>query len=114
MFTLAALQTAQLSPPAIATAVNLWLATALMVVGVVVHFVQKMAELEDAGQIFTPLGYLRLHPWRAAALVTSAWGLLWVCFATGELSRVTAFLIGYSCQAAADVLRARANAKASQ
>lgn len=114
MSVITALQVAAQLTPTAAPAVSLWLATLLMAAGIVVHFVQKMAELEDAGQIFTPLGYLRLHPWRAAMLVSTAWLLLYVTFLTGELTKVTAILFGYSCQAAADTLRARANAKASQ
>lgn len=94
--------------------VSLLLGTGLMAIGVLVHFVLKLAELEDKGQHYSPLAYLRIHPWRAASMVLCAWLLLYICHAMGELTRVAAVLIGFSCQAAADTLRARANARLSK
>lgn len=94
--------------------VGLAFASGLMFLGIVVHFVLVMRDLEDKGQHYTPLGYLRLHPWRAASMILCAWLLLYVCFAMGECTRVTAVLIGFSCQTAADRLRAQANARANK
>jgi hypothetical protein len=94
--------------------IGLGLASALMFLGTVVHFVLTLADLEDKGQHYTPYGYLKLHPWRALSLVMCAWLALYVSFAMGECTRVAAVLIGFSCQTAADRLRARANAKASK
>ncbi len=94
--------------------VGFWLASALMGLGIVVQFVVKMASLEDAGEHYSPLSYLRLHPWRAAALVLTAWLALYVCFAMGEVTKVTAVLIGFGCEQANDWLRARANQLASR
>lgn len=94
--------------------VGLLFASALMLLGVVVQFVVKMATLEDAGEHYTPLGYLRLHPWRGAALVLTGWLMLWVCHEMGEVTRVTAVLIGFGCEQANDWLRAMANKRANK
>jgi hypothetical protein len=101
-------QVAAAAAPVADVPVDLLFATGLMFLGVVVHFVVVMAGLEDAGERYTPLGYLRLHPWRAVSMVLSAWLLLWMCHELGELTRVTAVLIGFSCQSAADRLRTAA------
>lgn len=92
-------------------AVSLLIATGLMLFGILVHFALVMRDLEDKGQHYSPLAYLRLHPWRAFSMLLCSWACLWVAHEMGELTRLTAFLIGFSCQAAADRLRATANAK---
>ena len=101
------------SQPALQT-VGLALGSALMLVGVIVSFVVKMAVLEDAGQHYTPLGYLRLHPWRSAALVLTTWALLYVLHEMGELTRVAAVLLGFTCEQSNDTLRAMANKRTRQ
>jgi hypothetical protein len=93
---------------------SLLLATGLMFLGVIVHFALVMSDLEDKGQHYTPFGYLRLHPYRALSMVLCAWLLIYVFHAMGELTRVTAVLTGFTCQAAADRLRAVANRKANE
>src|SRR5262245_52676234 len=98
-------QTAVAVAPGGDAPVSLLFATGLMFLGVAVHFAVVMAGLEDAGERYTPFGYLRLHPWRAVSMVLCAWLLLWVCHELGELTRVTAVLIGFTCQTAADRLR---------
>lgn len=94
--------------------VGLLLGTALMLLGIVVQFVVKMAAFEDAGEHYTPLGYLRLHPWRAAALVLTTFLLLWICHELGELTRVAAMLLGFTCEQSNDTLRGIANKRANR
>lgn len=93
---------------------NLYLATALMLFGVVVHFVEALALLEEAGQHLTPLAYLRQHPYRSLAMVLTAFILLMILNAAGELTKTAAVLVGYTCQSAADRIRQRANARMTQ
>ena len=90
---------------------NLYLATALMMFGVGVHFLTVLASLEDAGQTFTPWGYLKLHPYRAALLVCASFILLLVVNEMNQLTQITAVLIGYTCQDANDRLRRNANVR---
>lgn len=94
--------------------VDLLLGSGLMLLGVVAQFVLKMAAFEDAGEHYTPYGYLRIHPWRAAALIITAWIALYVTHEMGELTRVTAVLIGFGCEQANDWLRALANKRANK
>jgi hypothetical protein len=93
---------------------SMLLASALMFLGVIAQFIQKMAELEDAGQGMTPWAYLRAHPYRAASMVMASEILLFVWQAMGELSVVSSILTGYACQSAAETLRARANSRINQ
>lgn len=90
---------------------NLYLATALLIVGCLTHFLLVLAALEDAGTNITPLEYLRRHPYRAASMVMCAFILMLAANAAGELTNLSAILIGFSCQGAADSLRARASAR---
>lgn len=92
---------------------NLYLATALMLFGVGVHFLSVLASLEDEGKVFTPWGYLRLHPYRAALMVCASFILLLIVNEMQQLTQITAVLIGYTCQDANDRLRQRANARKS-
>lgn len=93
---------------------NIYVATGLLLFGVVCHFLQTLAALEDAGNGMSALAYIKSHPYRAASMVTAAFVLMLVTRELGQLTNVTAVLIGYSCQSAADTLRARANARLNQ
>jgi hypothetical protein len=94
--------------------VNFAFGSALMLAGIIVSFVVKMAILEDAGQHYTPVGYLRLHPWRSLALVLTTWALLYVFHEMGELTRVSAVLLGFTCEQSNDTLRALANKRTTK
>lgn len=94
---------------------NLAIAYLLMLLGVLGFFLQTMAEIEDAGQHLSPLGFLRQHPYRWASMIFAASAALWMLHAAGQLhDAVSAFSIGYMCQAANETLRARANARLNQ
>src|SRR3954471_15361175 len=84
---------------------NLYLATALMLFGICAHFLTVLSELEEAGTSMTPLAYLKQHPYRAASMAVCAFILLLAANAAGELTHLSAVLIGFSCQTAADQLR---------
>jgi hypothetical protein len=91
--------------------VSLLLATGLMLLGVLVQFVAKMAILEDQGKKPSALAYLREHPYRALSLILCAWLALYVCREMGELTRVTAVLIGFGCESMAAGLHKKADAR---
>jgi hypothetical protein len=92
---------------------NLYIATALMLFGVGVHFLSVLADLEESGQSMTPWGYLRQHPYRAALMVCASFILLLVANELHQVTQLTAVLIGFTCQEANDRLRRSANAKLS-
>ena len=91
--------------------VSLLLASGLMLLGVVVQFVAKLAILEDEGKKPSALAYLREHPYRAVSLILCAWLGLYVCREMGELTRVTAVLIGFGCESMAAGLKKKADEK---
>lgn len=90
---------------------NLYLATALLIFGCLAHFLTVLAALEESGANITPLAYLKSHPYRAASMVVCAFVLMLAANAAGELTNLSAVLIGFTCQSAADSLRARASAR---
>ena len=90
---------------------NLYLATACLLFGCLAHFLTVLAALEDAGTNITPSKYLAAHPYRAASLVVCAFILMLAANAAGQLTPLAAVLMGFTCQAAADSLRARASAQ---
>lgn len=92
---------------------NIYLATALMLFGVLVHFLSVLMALEDAGTRIGALDYLRAHPYRAAFMVCISFVSLLIANELGQLTQLTAVLIGYACQDQADRVRQRANAKTS-
>lgn len=91
--------------------VTLIVASALMLLGAVAQFVFKMAHFENEGQHYTPVSYLRLHPWNTIAVLLGAWLCLYISFEMGECTRVTAVLIGLGCESAVAGLRAKADKK---
>lgn len=88
---------------------TIYLATLWMLFGVAVHFLTVLASLEDAGTPISPLAYLKLHPYRAALMVSASFMLLIIVNEMHQLTQVTALLLGYTCQEANDRLRQRAN-----
>ncbi len=92
-------------------AVTLSVATGLMMLGIVIQFVTKLALLEDQGKKPSALAYLREHPYRAVSLVLCAWLALYVCREMGELTRVTAVFIGFGCESMAAGLKKKADEK---
>jgi len=93
---------------------NLWLATALMLFGCVVHFLSVLMVLEDAGQHLKPWAYLKLHPYRALFMACTSFIALLVVDEIEMLNPLTAVLVGYTCQDQADRIRQRANARMNQ
>jgi hypothetical protein len=91
--------------------VTLLIASGLLLLGAVAQFVFKMAAFENEGQHYTPLSYLRLHPWNTIAVLFGAWLCLYIAFEMGECTRVTAVLIGLGCESAVAGLRKKADQK---
>lgn len=90
---------------------NLYLATAWLLFGVLAHFLIVLSALEETGAKIKPLDYLKSHPYRAASMVVCSFILMLFANAAHELTNLAAVLIGFSCQASADSLRARASAR---
>jgi hypothetical protein len=90
---------------------NLYLAAGAMLGGVFAHFLEVLWALEESGTRISPLGYISAHPYRVASTITSAFLLLLVTNGLGQLTAVTAALIGYACQDASRKLQQRAQAR---
>lgn len=93
---------------------NLWYCAALVLAGILFHFLTKLAELEAQGNITTPLAYWREHPYTSLIVVMSAYLFMGLQAAVGELSYSAAILTGIACNSLGDKLRARATAKADR
>lgn len=87
---------------------NVILLFGLVIVGMVVQFVKKMADLEAAGTLMTPLGYVRTRVWGTMLAVISTLLLAYIFHLMGELNRLAALTVGLYCTEAFDSLRARA------
>lgn len=90
---------------------NLYVCAVLVLLGILVHFLKKGYEAEQAGNIIRPADYLRQNPYGSLLMVVSAYLLTAFWYYIGELSYVTAILTGVGCNSAFDTLRARAEAK---
>lgn len=90
---------------------NLYLAIACMLFGIVIHFLIVLTAAEDAGQKLTPVGYLREHPYRAALMVCASLVAVLIANELHQLTPLTAVLIGVACQDQADRIRQRANSR---
>lgn len=87
---------------------NLYIATALMLAGVLAHFVTKLAALEEEGSSPKPGHYLRSHPWRILNMLIACEISIFLFNELGQLNGVVAVLTGYACQSVSDNLRKRA------
>lgn len=90
---------------------NLWVCSALVAVGVLFHFLVKLAELEQLGKIVSPWGYWREHPYTSLIVVVAAYLVMALQASIGELSYSAAILTGIAANSLGDKLRARAAAK---
>lgn len=84
------------------------LCAALVLAGLVTHFVAKLKELEDRGQQVHAWASLRERPFTALNVILSAYGLLLLAYYTGEMGPVGSFCMGVAANAAGDKLRASA------
>lgn len=87
------------------------LCSALVAVGLISHFVSKLAELENRGTPTGAMEYLARHKWTSLNVVLGAYGLLVLAYFAGEMGPVGSFCMGVAANAAGDKLRARAQAK---
>lgn len=91
---------------------NLWICAALVLLGILFHFITKLAELEMQGRIITPWRYWRDHPYTSLIVIIAAYLVMALQYAIGELSYSAAILTGIACNSLGDKLRARASARA--
>ena len=90
---------------------NLITCAGLVLVGIAFHFLTKLKELEDQGQIVTPWAYWARTPYTSLTVVSGAYLALAAAYYAGELTHLAALLIGIACNSMGDKLRARAAAK---
>ena len=93
---------------------ELAIASVLMLLGIVAHFIAKLSALEDAGQSPAAGTYLRSHPWRILNMLIACEISLFLFSELGQLNFVTAILTGYCCQSVSDNLRKRAENRLPQ
>jgi hypothetical protein len=89
---------------------NIYVCILLVAFGIALHFVLKLKELEDKGQIVSPLAYWKNSPYSSLLVVMSAYAFLVLQFTLHELTYTSAFLTGIACNSVGDKLRARAEA----
>lgn len=87
---------------------NIYVASALMLAGVIAHFVTKLSALEEEGQSPKPGYYLRTHPWRILNMLIACEISLYLFQELNQLNGIVAVLTGYTCQSVSDNLRKRA------
>jgi hypothetical protein len=87
---------------------NIWICAALVLFGILFHFVLKLRELESQGRIVKPWDYWKDHPYTSITVVMAAYLVMALQYALGELSYSAALLTGIACNSLADKLRARA------
>jgi hypothetical protein len=86
----------------------------LVIVGMAVQFVKKMADLEAAGTLITPWQYARQKPWSASLAIMSTLILAYVFHLMGQLNELAAIFTGLYSTEAFDSLRARAVGRLGQ
>lgn len=91
--------------------VNVYIALGLVIIGMMAHFVKKLADLEQTGTILSPITFVAQRPYTTLSAVMGALLLALAAYYVGELSYLAAILIGVGCSDAFDSLRARAVAK---
>lgn len=80
----------------------------LVLAGMAVQFVKKMADLEASGTLITPWQHYRQKPWGALLLFISTMFLAYSLHLVGQLNEFGALSVGFCCNEAYDSLRARA------
>jgi len=90
------------------------LCVGLVAIGLLSHFVWRLSQLESAGQRVNVRAYVLAHRWAMLNMVFAAYGLLLLAYYTGELGPVGSFTFGVAADAAAERLRARAQARVAQ
>lgn len=90
------------------TPVDLLVLFGLVLSGMTVQFIKKMADLEASGTLLTPWQHYRQKPWGALLLLISTMFLAYSLFIAGQLNEFAAMSVGFCCNEAYDSLRARA------
>ncbi len=100
-----------MTPDLIELAQAPWLCFLLVGAGILVSFVKKLYDLEQAGTILPPAVYWQKHPYQVLLCVCSAYMLAGLWFFSGLLNAPLAILTGVASDYAFDTLRARAAGK---
>jgi len=87
---------------------NLVLCCLLVLGGILAAFLKKLADLEAAGTILSPLTFVKGAPYKSLLAILGAYLLLFVWYYMGMLNPLVAIFTGVACNEAFDSLRARA------
>lgn len=83
----------------------------LLICGMASHFLKKVVEARANGEIITLRRYFADHPYQTVLSVVSGLVGFFALYGTAELTKVTAFGLGYMCNSVADVIGSRATKK---
>lgn len=97
-----------------APAVTVGLCMLATAVGITFHFVTKLGEMEERGQILTPWQYWRAHPYTSIAVIMAAYLFTFLQWQLSELGLVGSLMNGIACNALGDKVRAKAEARAQR
>lgn len=80
----------------------------LLLLGLATHFLKRVVEERAAGRIISLRTYWVEHPYHSALAVASAVAGFVLLYGTAELTRITAWGLGYMADSAAGMLGKRA------
>lgn len=89
----------------------LWIAMLCILPGIVLHFVKRLADLEQTGTILSPITFIQQHPYQYLLMVLSSAMVVALLYAMQQLTYATAILVGVIGDMAYDSLRSRAIGK---
>lgn len=79
----------------------------LLIGGMASHFLKKLIETRNSGDDVDLIHYFKATPYQTALAVISGFVGFFALYGTAELTRMTAFGIGYMCNSVVDVLGKR-------
>lgn len=79
----------------------------LLLGGMASHFLKKLIEARQSGNDFDLIQYFKANPYQTALSIISGFVGFFALYGTAELTRVTAFGLGYMCNSVADIVGER-------
>jgi len=89
---------------------KIYLCALAVTIGIMFHFVTKLAELQTHGIFMTPWEYWRKNLYTSLVVVMGAYLFMALQSTVGELTYTSALLTGITCNSIGDKVRAKANA----
>jgi hypothetical protein len=88
---------------------NIPMCCLMVAIGIVFHFISKLAELETQGIHQTPWEYWRTNPWTSVSVIAGAYFTLALMWSLDQLTYSCSLLLGIAANSAGDKMRAQAN-----